>query len=54
MKLSVATNFQDDLIQKIKGKSVVALFGKLNKDFVGGVRAYTLFVDVNGIYFLLI
>ncbi len=34
MKLSVATNFQDDLIQKIKGKSVEELFGKLNKDFV--------------------
>lgn len=47
MKLSVATNFQDDLISKIKGKSIVELFGKLNKDFVGGVRASFLLPRVS-------
>ncbi len=47
MKLSVATNFQDDLIQKIKGKSVVELFGKLDRDFVGGGRASFLLPRVS-------
>ncbi len=47
MKLSVATNFQNDLISKIKGNSVVELFGKLNKDFVGGGRASFLLPRVS-------
>lgn len=47
MRLSVATNFQDDLIPKIKGKSVVELFGKLHSDFVGGGRASFLLPRVS-------
>lgn len=39
MKFSVATNFQDDFLEKIKNDSVVELFGKLSSDFIGGLRS---------------
>lgn len=47
MKFSVATNFQDDLIQKINKKEVFEIYGKLTADFIGGGRASVLlpFVD---------
>ncbi len=38
MKFTVATNFQDDFIEKINKKEVYEIFGKLNADFIGGGR----------------
>ena len=38
MKLSVPTNWQPDLIKKIKKPNVDIVYGKLNSDFVGGGR----------------
>lgn len=49
MKFSVATNFQDSLIQKIKSKPVEELFGKLAKDLVGGGRASYLLPHISKI-----
>ncbi len=39
MKFTVATNFQDDFIEKINKKEVYEIFGKLTSDFIGGGRA---------------
>lgn len=39
MKLTVPTNWQDDLLAKIKKPYVDTVYGKLDKDFVGGGRA---------------
>ncbi len=39
MKLTVPTNWQEDLVLKIKKPSVDTVYGKLDKDFVGGGRA---------------
>ena len=39
MRLSVATNFDDDLLRKLQGYPVVEVFGKLPRDYVGGGRA---------------
>lgn len=39
MRLSVATNFDDELLRKVEGYPVVEVFGKLPRDFVGGGRA---------------
>lgn len=39
MRLSVATNFDPQLIEALKGYPVVELFGKLREDAVGGGRA---------------
>jgi len=39
MKLSVATNFQPDFLDAIKGYPVTELFGKLLSDSIGGGRA---------------
>lgn len=36
---SVATNFQSDLVQSLKGYAVKELYGKLTSDFVGGGRS---------------
>ena len=38
MQLSVATNFDDELIRRAKDYPVSELFGKLSSDFVGGGR----------------
>lgn len=39
MKLSVASNFDNALIDRIKNQSVFELYGKLPEDFVGGGRS---------------
>ena len=39
MKLSVATNFDDELIDQIKDYPVEEIYGKLPKDFIGGGRS---------------
>ena len=39
MQLSVATNFDDNLLRKLRDYPVVEVFGKLPRDFVGGGRA---------------
>ncbi len=49
MKLSVATNFQGDLIPRIariKRNSIIELYGKLSSDFVGGGRGSYLLPGV--------
>ena len=38
MKLSVATNFDDELIDKLKDYPVYEVYGKLQQDYVGGGR----------------
>lgn len=38
MKLSVATNFDDELINKIKKYPVYEVYGKLQEDYIGGGR----------------
>lgn len=38
MYLSVATNFDDELIRRVKDYPVAEIFGKLPRDFVGGGR----------------
>ena len=39
MKLSVATNFEDDLVEGLAGYPVAELYGKLRQDAAGGGRA---------------
>ena len=39
MRLSVATNFDDQLLDQLQGFPVVEVFGKLPRDYVGGGRA---------------
>lgn len=39
MRLSVATNFDPELIETLRGYPVVELFGKLREDAIGGGRA---------------
>ena len=38
MKISLATNFDDELIDKIKEYPVYEIYGKLKNDFIGGGR----------------
>lgn len=38
MKISLATNFDDELIEKIKKYPIYELYGKLNVDIIGGGR----------------
>ena len=38
MKISLATNYKDDLIDQIKDYPVYEIYGKLKNDFVGGGR----------------
>lgn len=38
MKLSVATNFDDELIEELKQYPVYEVYGKLQEDFIGGGR----------------
>ncbi len=38
MKISLATNFDNELIDKIKGYPVYEIYGKMKNDFVGGGR----------------
>lgn len=39
MKISLATNFDDKLIEQIKEYPIYELYGKLKNDFIGGGRA---------------
>ena len=38
MKLTVPTNWQDDLVSRVQRPQVDTIFGKLREDFVGGGR----------------
>lgn len=38
MKLSVATNFDDKLIEELKKYPVYEVYGKLQEDYIGGGR----------------
>lgn len=50
MKLTVPTNWQKDLIPKIKKKDVDELYGKLTSDFLGGGRPSFLLPRVSKKY----
>ena len=47
MKLTVPTNWQDDLVKKISWPGVDAVYGKLDSDFVGGGRPSCIFLKIN-------
>lgn len=47
MKFSVPTNWQKDLIPKIKNLEVEELYGKLGADFIGGGRASCVIPNVS-------
>lgn len=47
MKISVPTNWQEDLIPQVKRDNVVELYGKLDRDFVGGGRPSFVLPHVN-------
>ncbi len=47
MKLSVPTNFQDDLIPRLNKKEVSEVYGKLTADFVGGCMASYMLPSIN-------
>lgn len=47
MKLSVATNFDDELIEKIKEYPVYEVYGKLQEDCIGGGRPSNTLKEVN-------
>ncbi len=47
MKLYVPTNWEGDLVERIKQPSVEAVFGKLDKDFSGGGRPSCALVGVS-------
>lgn len=47
MKISLATNFDDNLIDKIKMYPVYEIYGKLKKDFIGGGRPDNELEDVD-------
>ncbi len=46
MRLSVATNFDDQLLDQLQGFPVVEVFGKLPRDYVGGGRASYMLAPV--------
>jgi len=47
MQFSLATNFDDTLIDRVKGTPVREIFGKLSSDVAGGGRASYQIVNVN-------
>lgn len=47
MKFSVATNFDDELIEKIKKYPVYEVYGKLQEDFVGGGRPSNTLISID-------
>ncbi len=46
MKISLATNFDNDLIDKIKKYPVYELYGKMKNDFIGGGRPNNTLSDI--------
>lgn len=51
MKISLATNFDDDLIDQIKDYPVYEIYGKLKNDFVGGGRPDNTLKDIETEFF---
>lgn len=47
MKISLATNFDNDLIDQIKDYPVYEIYGKLKHDYIGGGRPDNTLVDVD-------
>ena len=47
MKISLATNFDDNLIDEIKEYPVYEIYGKLKNDFIGGGRPDNDLVDIH-------
>lgn len=47
MKISLATNFDDDLIDQIADYPVYEVYGKLKNDYIGGGRADNSLMDVD-------
>lgn len=51
MKISLATNYQDDLIEQIKGYPIYEIYGKLKNDIIGGGRPDDELKDIDTINF---
>lgn len=47
MKISLATNFDDDLIDQIKDYPVYEIYGKLKYDYVGGGRPDNTLINID-------
>ena len=47
MKISLATNFDDELIDKIKGYPIYEVYGKMKEDILGGGRPDNTLKDVS-------
>lgn len=47
MKISLATNFDDDLIEKIKNYPIYEIYGKLKNDYIGGGRPDNCLKDID-------
>ncbi len=51
MKISLAANFDDNLIEQIKDYPVYEIYGKLKYDFIGGGRPDNTLADIDKIKF---
>lgn len=51
MKISLATNYQDDLIEQIKDYPIYEIYGKLKNDIIGGGRPDDELKDIDTINF---
>jgi len=46
MKISLATNFDDNLIEEVKKYPIYEIYGKLKNDFIGGGRPDNTLIDI--------
>lgn len=51
MKISLATNFDDNLIDKIKEYPIYEMYGKMKNDFIGGGRPSNTLIDIEKVKF---
>ena len=51
MKISLATNYKDDLIEQIKDYPIYEIYGKLKNDIIGGGRPDDELKDIDTINF---
>ena len=47
MKISLATNFDNKLIDKIKDYSVYEVYGKMKYDYIGGGRPDNTLLNID-------
>ena len=51
MKISLATNYEDDLVEKVKDYPIYEIYGKLKNDIIGGGRPDDELKDIETIKF---